>query len=352
MQPSDIISSEIADKDKSRISAAFKGKRVIISGAAGSIGSEISRWLFRFETEAILLLDISESGLFDLASELAFQKGSAYSKVKLVLADIRNSEELSAKLSDFRPDYVIHAAAYKHVPLMEKDPISAVSANLLGTANLAELSCELGADRFLFISTDKANNPSSTMGATKLAAERYLQNTFFKKQATQFLSLRLGNIMASSGSVYQVFKRQIDHGGPISVTDPKASRYFLSREDAVNLILRTILFAEDRGRFTIKFGRRININQLALDLIESSGKEGIEIQYTGLRPGERLHENLTVDSQRYEKTNIEEVLRIVDEFDDESIDRSFLDHLKVNLYRENLMEDLSRLIPELKSISV
>lgn len=282
------------------ISKELEGKRVLISGAAGSIGSEIVRQIIKYSPSKIILLDQSETGLFDIENEIRAIRKLDENLISFI-GDVTNISRMKECFQTHQPQIIFHAAAYKHVPLMELNVPEAVNTNLLGTKNLADLSVEFDVEKFVMISTDKAVNPTSVMGATKRAAEVYVQslNDFLvsleSNSATKFITTRFGNVLGSNGSVIPIFKRQIKAGGPITVTHPEITRYFMTIPEACSLVLEAGTMGEGGEIFVFDMGKPVKIVDLAKRMIQLSGlQEGqdIDIVFTGLRPGEKLYEEL------------------------------------------------------------
>lgn len=284
--------------DNFNITEELKGRKLMVTGAAGSIGSEIVRQILYYNPELIILVDQAESDLFEIENELKTKKGTL--KIYPIIADITNEQRMDLLFKEFEPQIIFHAAAYKHVPMMEKNPGEAVICNIQGTKILADLSVKYNAEKFVMISTDKAINPSNVMGASKRIAEMYVQslNNYLADKnpdATKFITTRFGNVLGSNGSVIPVFKKQIDQGGPITVTHPDITRYFMTIPEACQLVLEAGAMGEGGEIFVFDMGKSININDLAKKMIRLSGLEigrDIEIIFTGLRSGEKLYEEL------------------------------------------------------------
>ncbi len=294
----ELLERESIKLDNYNITQELKGKRVMVTGAAGSIGSEIVRQALYYNPELIILVDQSESGLFEIENELKLKKGTL--KVIPIVADITNEERVEAVFKEFYPDIIFHAAAYKHVPMMERNPVEAVSCNVKGTKILADMSVKYKALKFVMISTDKAVNPSSVMGASKRIAEMYVQslNNYLKEtnpDSTKFITTRFGNVLGSNGSVIPIFKRQIEQGGPITVTHPDITRFFMTIPEACQLVLEAGAMGKGGEIFIFDMGRSIRIVDLARKMVRLSGLEvgkDIEIIFTGLRSGEKLYEEV------------------------------------------------------------
>lgn len=297
----DLLSRETVDLGKSseQLIAAYKGRRVLVTGAGGSIGSELVRQLSTLEPGGLVLLDKDENSLYELDCHLRAQGfPSSYS---VVVADIRDERRIRSIISTHGPDVVFHAAAHKHVPLMEKNPSEAILNNVFGTQNVLEHSVTCGASLFVFISTDKAVRPASVMGASKRVAELITQS-FASKTSTRVAAVRFGNVMGSRGSVIPLFRKQIESGGPITLTDPRVTRYFMTIPEAVQLVLCAGLLKDDSGGiYVLDMGDPLLVSEIAQDLIEFSGLRpgtDIQIETIGLRPGEKLHEELVGEGER------------------------------------------------------
>ncbi len=291
----DLLGREEIQMNNKQISQEINSKSVLVTGAAGSIGSEIVRQLIAYFPAKIILVDQSESGLFDLEYELSSLMPSN-TELVVKIADVTDRNRLSAIFKAHKPAFVFHAAAYKHVPLMEKNPYEAVKVNILGTQILADLSAEHGVEKFVMVSTDKAVNPTNVMGATKRFAEMYTQSLNVSEGVgTKFIATRFGNVLGSSGSVIPLFKKQIERGGPVTVTHPDITRYFMTIPEACELVLEAATMGEGGEVFVFDMGESVKIVNLAKKMITLSGlrvERDIEIKYTGLRPGEKLYEEL------------------------------------------------------------
>jgi len=277
--------------DTKQIGTLLEGKRVLITGAAGSIGSELSRQVAKFNPSLILLLDQDETGIFNIGNEL---KKKFDLKIEQIIADVTNKDKIEESFNKFKPEIVFHAAAYKHVPLMEENPDEAIRNNIFGTEILAKTSLKNNVERFIFISTDKAVNPTSVMGATKRISEMICQ-VLNQKNHTKFISVRFGNVLNSRGSVIPIFKEQINMGGPVEVTDPGMERYFMLISEACLLVLQASSMGEGGEVFVLDMGKPVKILDLAKELIKLSGFEpdkDIAIVFTGKRPGEKLFEEI------------------------------------------------------------
>lgn len=281
----------------------FSGRRVLVTGAGGTIGTELSRQIARLEPKSLIMLDRSELALYELGLSMSRSPEPSKTEFEHILLDIRDTISLEALLREKPPEIVIHAAAHKHVPLGEANPVEYVRNNALATRQLAELCASHGVERFIFISSDKAINPTSVMGASKRAAEIFLSD--YQRQSTMILSsVRFGNVIGSSGSAIPLFLRQIADGGPVTVTHPDATRYFLRLSEAISLVLQAATFGENGSVLMLDMGDPIRIADVARDLIHLSGRNSDEIQiiFTGLRPGEKIAEEVRLQGETIELT--------------------------------------------------
>ncbi len=285
--------------DSEAIRNHLTGKTVLVTGAAGSIGREISRQLAHFPLQKLILLDQAETPLYELDLFLKEQKLPA--PFEVVIADVRNIDRMRNVFETFCPQIVYHAAAYKHVPMMELNPTESVLTNVIGTKNIADLSVEYGAEKMILVSTDKAVNPTGMMGASKRMAEIYVQSlntqlSHSKKVHTRFITTRFGNVLGSDGSVLWLFRRQIETGGTITVTHPEVTRYFMTIPEASQLVLEAGMMGNGGEILVFDMGKPIKISDLAQKMIAFSGKN-IAIRFVGLRPGEKLYEELLHDKE-------------------------------------------------------
>ncbi len=279
----------------------YKDKVVMITGGGGSIGSELCRKLAKMSPKRLVILDVYENGAYDVQQELKMQYGDQLD-VKIVIVSVCNRVGLERAFKKYRPQIVINAAAHKHVPLMEDDCVEAVENNVFGTLNTVELAEKYGCERFLMVSTDKAVNPTNVMGATKRMCEMIVLNHQGNMVCT---ATRFGNVLGSAGSVIPLFKKQILAGGPVTITDKRIIRYFMTIPEASQLVLQSGAMAKDRELFVLDMGKPVKILDLAENMIRLSGQSGIEIVETGLRPGEKLYEELLVKTEELDKTSNE-----------------------------------------------
>lgn len=280
------------------VSAYLHKKCILVTGAAGSIGSELCREIVNFGPKRLVMLDHNENGLFFLEHELNTNENiSPY--LEVCIGDIKDKIRLSLLMERFMPQVIFHTAAHKHVPMMERNAEEAVKNNIIGTKILAELAEEYNIEKFIYISTDKAVNPTSIMGATKRVGEMLIQNRH-KKSSTQFISVRFGNVLGSAGSVVPLFRKQIEEGGPVTVTHPEVKRYFMTAPEAVSLIIQAGAIGKGGEVFVLDMGEPVKITELAKDLIRLSGLEpgkDVEIKFIGLRSGEKLHEEILTEGE-------------------------------------------------------
>lgn len=300
---SDLLGRDPVQLDEESISAHIHGKTILVTGAGGSIGSDICRQVMRFEPRRLVLLERFENALFEIHRELL----GIYPSAELLprIADITDTKRIRRILEDLRPDTIYHAAAHKHVPMMEMNPTEAIKNNIFGTRTIADLARATGVGHFVMISTDKAVNPKSIMGASKRVAELYIQGLASTSTTTTFVAVRFGNVLGSCGSVVPIFKQQIAQGGPVTVTDPEMRRYFMTIPEATQLVLQAGTMGRGGEVFILDMGTPVRIERLARDLIELSGlrpDQDIQIAYTGIRPGEKLFEELATDEENAAKT--------------------------------------------------
>lgn len=342
------------------ISAQLKGKIVLITGAAGSIGSEIVKQVLQFSPYKIIMLDQAETPLHNLVLDIKSMNGGV--KLKSILADIRNSESLERIFAKYKPDVVYHAAAYKHVPLMEENPSQAVYTNVIGTMNLANLSHQYKVERFVMVSTDKAVNPSSVMGASKRIAEKYVQALHFKLKnkggnTTKFITTRFGNVLGSNGSIVPLFTKQIQQGGPITITHPEIIRYFMTIPEACQLVLEAGTMGNGGEIYIFDMGEPVKIIDLAKKMIRLAGytpDKEIVIKIIGLRPGEKLYEELLNDTSKTLPTHNDKIMIAQDVFDDfEQISHAIMELSAAAQFVSNkeIVSQMKKIVPEFKSLN-
>ena len=305
----DLLGRKLIELGKESIRKEVEGKVVLVTGAAGSIGSEISRQLHGYPCKQLILLDQAESALYDLQQSCcSIDKDT---EVEYVIGDIRNYNRVDAVFKFFRPDIVFHAAAYKHVPLMEQNPHEAITTNIKGTKHIVDAADRYGAEKFVMISTDKAVNPTNVMGATKRVAELYV-NYFTKKNSkTNYVITRFGNVLGSNGSVIPLFRRQLAKGGPLTVTHPEITRYFMTIPEACQLVLEAGAMAKGGEIYVFDMGESMKIMDLAKRMIQLSGLQyptDIDIEICGLRPGEKIYEELLADGENTQPTYHEKIM--------------------------------------------
>jgi FlaA1/EpsC-like NDP-sugar epimerase len=296
----------------------------MVTGAGGSIGSELCRQIVALEPMSLILYERHENSLYAIAGELMDRGHSC--ETYGILGDITDVLRIQEVLTTYRPDIIFHAAAHKHVPLMELNPGEAFKNNVLGTRLMAEAAAQFGVEHFVLISTDKAVNPSSVMGATKRVAELVVQGMASRSQ-TRFLTVRFGNVLGSNGSVVPRFQKQIKAGGPVTVTHPDVRRYFMLIPEAVTLVLQAAALGEQGAIYVLEMGGQIKLLDLARNLIRLSGQvpeKNIPIQFVGLRPGEKLEEELVGEGEQAVPSAVDKILRIQSQ---KSIDPTFLTHI-------------------------
>lgn len=303
----DLLGRDPIELDNQNIKNLIQGKVVLVTGAGGSIGSELTRQIMIHNPKQLLILDNYENSLYDI--ELELKTNHPNNDIRAIVANIREKDRLDAIFEKYTPEIIFHAAAHKHVPLMENNPTEAIKNNVFGTYNLVNCSDEYNAKRFILISTDKAVNPTNIMGATKRLCEMIIQAKD-KKSDTEYVAVRFGNVLGSNGSVVPLFKKQMAHGGPLTVTHKEITRFFMTIPEAVALVLQAITYAEGGEIFVLDMGEPVKIYDLAKSLIELSGYtlgEDMEIEITGMRPGEKLYEELLMDEENLEETKHEKI---------------------------------------------
>jgi FlaA1/EpsC-like NDP-sugar epimerase len=325
---------------------------ILVTGAAGSIGSEIVRQVIRFGPKRIILVDQAESPLYEMEMELYDKyKQQSY---KVVIGDVRNKERMESVFRAFKPTIVFHAAAYKHVPMMELNPSESLLTNVFGTKVLADLSVQYQVEKFVMVSTDKAVNPTNVMGASKRVAEIYIQS-LNKIAATKFITTCFGNVLGSSGSVIPRFRQQLENGGPITITHPEISRYFMTIPEACQLVLEAGAMGKGGEIFIFDMGESVKIVDLAKKMIKLSGlvlDKDIKIVYTGLRPGEKLYEELLSDHENTLPTHHKQILVAkVKEYDFAEVSTEIGELITLFKAQDNIsiVSKMKELVPEFKS---
>lgn len=354
----DLLDRKQIELDNTKISKQITSKVILITGAAGSIGSEIVRQVIHFSPAQIILVDQAETPLHQLTLELS------NSKVEIIslIADVRDKEQIDTIFNKYKPHFVFHAAAYKHVPLMEKNPSQAIFTNVLGSKNLADLAVKYKAERFVLISTDKAVNPSNIMGASKRIAEKYVQSLSIYldqmgESSTKFITTRFGNVLGSNGSVVPLFTKQINEGGPITITHPDIIRYFMTIPEACQLVLEAGAMGNGSEIFIFDMGKPVRIIDLAHKMIKLAGyvpEEDIKIEIVGLRPGEKLYEELLTDASTTLPTHHQKIMIAKDITENYiSLNEDVLE--LINWANENSVETLvkkmKQIVPEFVSLN-
>ena len=342
----DLLGRDPIEVDIESIMDYVKDKVIMVTGGGGSIGSELCRQLVSHKPKQLIIFDIYENNAYDIQQELKINYPDA--NVVTLIGSIRNVSRLESVFAQYKPDIVYHAAAHKHVPLMEVSPDEAVKNNVVGTWNVARMADKYGVKKFVMISTDKAVNPTNVMGATKRICEMIVQ-TYNEISKTDFVAVRFGNVLGSNGSVIPLFKRQIEAGGPVTVTDPNIIRYFMTIPEAVSLVLQAGAYAKGGEIFILDMGEPVKIDDLAKNLIRLSGYTlgvNMEIKYTGLRPGEKLYEELLMKEEGLQETD-NKLIHIGKpiEFDKENFFDN-LEKLKEEAYSEtgNIRESLKKVV--------
>ncbi len=348
----DLLERDPIKLDEKKIHQTILNKTVLVTGAAGSIGSEIVRQLTHFKPKLIILLDQAESPLYDL--ELEITEKLHFAKIETVIGDVSDNLRMTAVFRAFKPEIIFHAAAYKHVPMMENNPYEAIKTNVLGTKNLADLSIKHNASKFIMISTDKAVNPTNVMGASKRIAEIYTQ-ALNQLRVTQFITTRFGNVLGSNGSVIPRFRKQIQEGGPVTVTHPNITRYFMTIPEACQLVLEAGAFGNGGEIFIFDMGKSVKIIDLAKKMIKLSGLtlgKDIEIKITGLRPGEKLYEELLNTKENTLPTHHPQIMIAkVKEYQFDEVSKKIIDLIEMSQQHDNfkIVKQMKAIVPEFVS---
>jgi FlaA1/EpsC-like NDP-sugar epimerase len=353
----DLLGRNSIQLDRNKIEQGLKESVVFVTGAAGSIGSEIVRQLINFQVQRIILLDKAESDLYDLQQEIL--SNSEHTNFEVIVGDVTNKTKMRKIFAEYTPTIVFNAAAYKHVPLMEEFPSEALRVNVGGNKIMADLSIEFGVEKFVFISSDKAVNPTNVMGTTKRISEMYIQSLAQSGRfSTQFIITRFGNVLGSNGSVVPLFKKQIEKGGPVTITHKDITRYFMTIPEACQLVLEAGFMGKGGEIFVFDMGEPVKIYDLAAKMISLSGfvpNQDIEIKITGLRPGEKLYEELLDNKEEVLKNTYNEKIMIgkdrKHDFDD--LNNKIIDLLTAmdSLTRNKLVEKMMYIVPEFISMN-
>jgi FlaA1/EpsC-like NDP-sugar epimerase len=344
----DLLGRDVIELTNNDLMEELTSTTILVTGAAGSIGSGLVHQIARYHPQRIVLLDQAESPMYDLQFELNQQFPNL--AFELVMGDIANEERMRKVFAHFRPEIVFHAAAYKHVPMMELNPAEAIQTNVRGTKLLADLSMEMGVKKFIMISTDKAVNPTNVMGASKRIAEIYVQK--MNEQAkTQFITTRFGNVLGSNGSVIPLFQKQIENGGPVTITDERITRFFMTIPEACQLVLEAATMGKGGEIFVFEMGKSVKIVDLAKKMIQLSGLElgkDIELAFTGLRPGEKLYEELLANEENTVPTHHQKILiaKTRVENDEQLAAIQTLIDLSVQQENEAIVRQMKKIVPE------
>ncbi|WP_426350451.1 polysaccharide biosynthesis protein [Alloiococcus sp. CFN-8] len=344
----DILGREPVRLDNEGIEEYIKDQKVMVTGGGGSIGSELCRQIASYKPQELIIIDIYENNAYDLQNELTRRYPEL--KLKVLIASVREKQRLDAIFNECRPSVVFHAAAHKHVPLMETSPGEAIKNNVVGTLNAAECADKYGVNRFVLISTDKAVNPTNVMGASKRICEMIIQ-AINSRSETEFVAVRFGNVLGSNGSVIPLFERQIQSGGPVTVTHRDITRYFMLIPEAAQLVLQAGAYAKGGEIFVLDMGSPVRIYDMAEDLIRLSGYEphrDIKIEVTGLRPGEKLYEELLMNEEGLEETAHEKIfIGRPGEFDFDTVKKQIqeiLDVVRIGT-REQVKDKIAEVVP-------
>lgn len=347
----DLLGRKPIELNNTEILAETKGKVILVTGAAGSIGSEIARQLMRYPVKKLVMLDQAETALFDLQQTT---KKYCNDSCEFVMGDIRNLQRMDLLMRHFRPDIIFHAAAYKHVPLMEDNPYESITTNVKGTKILADLAVQYQVGKFVMVSTDKAVNPTNVMGATKRLAELYVTN-LNQTSSTNFIVTRFGNVLGSNGSVIPIFRRQIEEGGPITVTHPDITRYFMTIPEACQLVLEAGAMGKGGEVFVFDMGESVKIFDLAKKIIRLSGlkyPDDIDIQIVGLRPGEKIYEELLAQNEMTIKTHHPKIMIAKVDQSNDSFSTKFQELLSIEISEQPretnflLVNKIKEILPE------
>ncbi|MDD4379720.1 MAG: nucleoside-diphosphate sugar epimerase/dehydratase, partial [Dysgonamonadaceae bacterium] len=339
------------------IASHIEGKRVMVTGAAGSIGSEIVRQVAAFNPYTIVLVDQAETPLHNMRLEM--KEKWCEVDTQIFVADVANGSRMERIFEETRPQYIFHAAAYKHVPMMEENVSESIQTNVLGTKIVADLAVEYGVEKFVMISTDKAVNPSNVMGCSKRICEIYIQSLakYLQRQgghSVQFITTRFGNVLGSNGSVIPLFKEQIRNGGPVTVTHPEIIRYFMTISEACQLVLEAGSMGKGGEIYVFDMGKPVKIVDLAKKMIGLSGRKEVQIRFTGLRPGEKLYEEL-LNMEEYAKPTYHEKIMIaeVQEYEYEVVKKEIEELIQLSYEYDDMktVRKMKEIVPEFRSLN-
>ncbi len=347
IQIEDILGRKPVKIEYSKIISEFEGKNILITGAGGSIGSEICRQIIRFKPAKLIMVDNSENNIFMIEQELTL--GHNFISSIPVVADIRDRTSIKGVFKKYKPDYVFHAAAYKHVPLMQLNPEAALQNNFVGTKALAKLCADSGVKKFVMLSTDKAVKPNSVMGLSKALAEKYLQS-LSKEKNTSYVIVRFGNVLGSKGSVVPIFKEQIEKGGPVVVTHPQMKRFFMTISEASQLVIQACVMGKGGEIFVLDMGEPINILELARNMIRLYGlvpDKDITISYSGVRRGEKLNEELVCEEEQLVPTDFSSIFKA---HRNGKLNKEEVLNLLFNIEKEITLYDYKHLFKDLKKV--
>ncbi|RLD73281.1 MAG: polysaccharide biosynthesis protein, partial [Bacteroidetes bacterium] len=348
----DLLERSPIKLDEEKIKKDTLNQIVLVTGAAGSIGSEIVKQLLRFKPKLIIIFDQAESPLYEL--ELELNEKYHFNNFEIVIGNVTNEYRIKKVFDIFKPSVVYHAAAYKHVPMMEHNPAEAIRANVLGTKIVADLALKYSINKFVMVSTDKAVNPTNVMGESKRIAEIYTQSLNGKKQ-TKFITTRFGNVLGSNGSVINRFRKQIEKGGPVTVTHPQITRFFMTIPEACQLVLEAGAMGKGGEVFVFDMGTSVKIADMAKKMIKLSGFElgkDIQINFTGLRPGEKLYEELLNDKENTQPTHHSQIMiGKVREYNFKQVNQKISDLISLITENDNfkIVRVMKEIVPEFKS---
>ena len=344
----DLLGREPIVLGKENIKREIDGKVVMITGAAGSIGSEMCRQSLHYNPKMLVMVDQAESPMYDLQFELKNtpEFKSIVDRMVFIIANVKDERRMKEVFDEYHPQIIYHAAAYKHVPFMEENPYEAVFVNVFGTKNIVDLAIEHEVEKFVMISTDKAVNPTNVMGATKRIAEIYTQS---RKCKTQFITTRFGNVLGSNGSVVPLFRKQLEQGGPLTVTDKRIIRFFMTIPEACSLVMEASSIGQSNEIFVFDMGQPVKIYDLAKKMIQLSGKTGVEIKEIGLRPGEKLYEELLATKENTKPTDNPKIMRAqVRNYEADNVN-ALIEELRQALITSNdlaIVKQMKKIVPE------